>query len=291
MGWRIRRAVGVNQPNNRIDVKKVQKLLNRAIRAEDIISLKEDGIWGPKTLARVVYFQNNFVRLAHADAIVDIHGPTFRRLNQARSGAKHENLPHSNHKQIAITPDSSAIKQLAQRASLPLPAFKSNWINRALPAAIEVKRNWGVPIAVTIAQGALESGWGRKVKDNAYFGVKGKSPKGKSVTFTTHENYDGKSVKIQDSFRAYDTLEQSADDYGRFLTINKRYAAAFAFPNDPENFIHEIAKAGYATDPNYEKHILNIIRGTGIKEYDNPKMSMSMCYLNPLHYFSLLREK
>ena len=179
MGWKIRRAMGVNQPNNPVDVKKIQILLNRAIRDDNIESLKEDGIWGPKTFARVVYFQKNVVRLSFADAIVNIHGPTFRRLNQTRTGRKHETSPH--HKQNAIIPDSDAIKQLTQRASLPQPAFKSDWINRALPAAVEVKRNWGVPIAVTIAQGALESGWGLKVKGNAYFGVKGKS-----VTFTTH---------------------------------------------------------------------------------------------------------
>lgn len=169
-----------------------------------------------------------------------------------------------------------------------IPAIKSEWINRALPAAINVKRNWGVPIAVTIAQGAFESGWGRKAKGGAYFGVKGTSPEGKSITFTTHENYDGQSVKIKDSFRSYDSLEQSADDYGRFLSVNKRYATAFSYPNDPEKFIHEVAKAGYATNPDYEKHIVNIIRTTGIKDYDTVWGGVSMCYINPLHYFSLL---
>ncbi|WP_338405119.1 glucosaminidase domain-containing protein [Citrobacter koseri] len=73
---------------------------------------------------------------------------------------------------------------------------------------------------------------------------------------------------MKDSFRSYDSLEQSADDYGRFLSVNKRYATAFSYPNDPEKFIHEIAKAEYATNPAYEKNIVNIIRTTGIKDYD-----------------------
>lgn len=286
MKLRISRAVGVNQPNNIGDVKKIQMLLNRAIRDDNIESLKEDGLWGPKTFARLVYFQKNVVHLSHVDAIVNLHGPSFRRLNQAHSMVHHSASSHQ--KQTAIVPDSNQIKQLAQRASLPLSAIKTEWINRALPAAINVKRNWGVPIAVTIAQGAFESGWGRKAKGGAYFGVKGKSPEGKSITFTTHENYDGQSVKIEDSFRAYDSLEQSADDYGRFLSVNKRYAAAFSYPNDPEKFIHEVAKAGYATNPDYEKHIVNIMRTTGIKDYDTVGVSISMCYINPLHYFSLL---
>ncbi|MFH5071318.1 glycoside hydrolase family 73 protein [Enterobacter cloacae complex sp. 2024EL-00215] len=286
MRLRISRAVGVNQPNSIADVRKIQMLLNRSIRDDNIESLKEDGLWGPKTFARLVYFQEKFVHLSHADAVVNRYGPTFRRLNQANGAAHNKTSPHQ--KQTALVPDSNQIKQLAQRASLPLPAIKSEWINRALPAAINVKRNWGVPIAVTIAQGALESGWGLKAKGNAYFGVKGKSPEGNSITFTTHENYDGQSVKIKDSFRSYDSLEQSADDYGRFLSVNKRYATAFSYPNDPEKFIHEVAKAGYATNPDYEKHIINIIRTTGIKDYDTMGVSTSMCYINPLHYFSLL---
>lgn len=43
MRLRISRAVGVNQPNNIVDVKKIQMLLNRAIRDDNIESLKEDG--------------------------------------------------------------------------------------------------------------------------------------------------------------------------------------------------------------------------------------------------------
>lgn len=76
-----------------------------------------------------------------------------------------------------------------------------------------VKRNWGVPIAVTISQGALESDWGHRAPGNMYFGVKGKSPKGTSIDVLTHEVSGGVSSKIKDSFRSYDSLEQSADDY------------------------------------------------------------------------------
>lgn len=52
MKLRISGAVGVNQPNNIGDVKKIQMLLNRAIRDDKMESLKEDGLWGPKTFSR-----------------------------------------------------------------------------------------------------------------------------------------------------------------------------------------------------------------------------------------------
>lgn len=282
MRWRIHHAVGMNQPNFPSDVRKIQILLNRATREDNIETLKEDGIWGPKTCARLVMFQRKHVHFLLPDAIVNRHGPTFDALRGTHLEAS------QLHKHDAIIPDSNTINQLAQRASLPLSTKQTEWINRSLPAAVMVKRNWGVPIAVTISQGAFESDWGHRAPGNMYFGVKGKSPKGNSIDVTTHEVSGGVSSKIKDSFRSYDTLEQSADDYGRFLTVNKRYAAAFSFPNDPEKFIHEIAKAGYATNPNYEKRIVSIMRTTGIKDYDNPVAFVSMCYINPMYYFSLV---
>lgn len=286
MRWRIHHSVGVRQPNLPNDVKKIQVLLNRAIRDDNIETLREDGIWGAKTCARLIMFQRNHVHFKHPDSIVERYGPTFNALNRTKISKRHEVSPL--HKHDVILPDSNAVNQLAQRAALPLPTNKSEWINRSLPAAINVKRNWGVPIAVTIAQGAFESGWGKHAPGNMYFGVKGNSPKGASINVVTHEFSGGVSAKIKASFRSYDSLEQSADDYGRFLTVNKRYAAAFMFPNDPEKFIHEVAKAGYATNPNYEKRILSIMRTTGIKEYDNPSVVMSLCYVNPMYYFSLI---
>jgi flagellar protein FlgJ len=57
-------------------------------------------------------------------------------------------------------------------------------------------------------------------------------------------------------------LEQSADDYGRFLSVNKRYATAFSYPNDPEKFIHEVLKQDMPQILIMRK-ILNIIRGAG----------------------------
>ncbi|KKF38875.1 flagellar biosynthesis protein FlgJ [Hafnia alvei] len=286
MRWRIHHSVGVGQPNFPSDVRNIQILLNRAIRDDNIETLKEDGIWGAKTCVRLVMFQRNHVHFAHPDSIVDLHGPTFNALSRTFGASQHE--VSQLHKHDAIIPDSNSINQLAQRAALPLSAKKSEWINRSLPAAIMVKRNWGVPIAVTIAQGAIESAWGVKSNGNVYFGVKGKSPKGKSINFMTHENYGGLSIKIKDSFRSYDSLEQSADDFGRFLTVNKRFSAAFSYPNEPEKFLHEVAKAGYATDPLYENKVLDVMRSTGIEEYDNPSATLSMCYINPMHYFSLI---
>lgn len=288
MRWTLKAAVGAGQPNYHDDVKKVQMLLNRAAHENHASILSEDGIFGPKTEARIAEFQNTYLHMNHADSVVNRSGPTQRSLShiansspQRRSNIFSSSIAPSVHAQII--PDSAAAKLLEKQAAQRPENKKIAWFNRALPAAINVKAHWGVPIAVTLAQGALESGWGLTAPGNVFFGVKGKSSEGKSVTITTHENYSGQSTKIKDSFRAYDTLEQSADDYGRFLATNRRYAGAFAYRNDPEKFIKAVALAGYATDPAYEKKILGIIRANGLKDYDTPEFATSAVYLNALH--------
>ncbi|MFZ4833980.1 glucosaminidase domain-containing protein [Rouxiella sp. Mn2063] len=277
MRWRLRASVGIGQPNYRDDVIKIQMLLNRASEDNHLEHLNEDGIFGIKTSARLAEFQKNSVHMLHADSIVNHNGRTLNILNHGGT------FTPPNQLQQAIVPDSAAAKLLEKQASSKSPNYKSAWFNRALSTAKNVKYHWGVPIAVTLAQGALESNWGRHAPGNIYFGVKGKSPNGKAIAVITHENYAGKSTVTKDSFRSYDTLEQSADDYGRFLATNKRYARAFIFRNEPERFIHIVACAGYATDPNYEKKILSIIRSNGLSDYDNPRVTTSASYSNPLH--------
>ncbi len=148
------------------------------------------------------------------------------------------------------------------------PPYVDAFIQRALPAAKQVKVKWGIPIAVLIAQSAQETGWGQHVVNNAYFGIKGRAPDGNSVNFGTTEVINGKVIHEKDTFRAYKDFVDSADDYGRFLSQNARYRSAFIYKNDPEKFVQEMAKAGYATDPNYAKSLISIIHSHKLAQYD-----------------------
>ncbi|MGL4596108.1 MAG: glucosaminidase domain-containing protein, partial [Bacteroidia bacterium] len=47
------------------------------------------------------------------------------------------------------------------------------------------------------------------------------------------------------------TPEECFTDHTKFFFDNKRYKAALAVRQDPYKFIDEIAKAGYATAPDY----------------------------------------
>ena len=71
-----------------------------------------------------------------------------------------------------------------------------------------------------------------------------------------------------DAFRSYSGFDEAADDYGRFLTGNPRYHAAFAHTDNPEAFAEAVAAAGYATDPTYSTKLVSIMRSNSLEDYD-----------------------
>ncbi len=157
-------------------------------------------------------------------------------------------------------------KYFAKVKHTPRPAHVSKFINRVLPVAKQVKEEYGIPIPVTIAIGALETWWGRKVKDNAYFGVKAHKTKGATTSFETTEFINKNKVKLTDSFRAYKNIEEAGKDFGKFLTSNSKYKKALLHPSEPYKFANELKS--YATDPNYVKKLKSIIKHQHLEEYD-----------------------
>ena len=130
------------------------------------------------------------------------------------------------------------------------------------PVAKEVAGDLGISHKIVLAQAALESGWGKSVKSNNYFGIKshGKAG-GKDVI--THEVINGKRVKITDSFRQYDTPEDSIRGYGQFLKDNQRYKQFLeAGASGNENTqLSALQSSGYATDPKYGQKLAAIMKG------------------------------
>ena len=148
------------------------------------------------------------------------------------------------------------------------PAYKAAFVAMALPGAQQSHVKWGVPVSVLLAQSALETRWGTKVVDNAYFGIKGHSPEGASTQFATHEVKNGKVVAEKDSFRAYSGFADAADDYGRFFNTDPKFKGALIFRNNPERFIDAQVRAHYATDPKYKKKLMDVIRDNHLDQYD-----------------------
>lgn len=128
------------------------------------------------------------------------------------------------------------------------------------PQLHDVAKELGVKPEYIIAQAALESGWGKHIKGNALFGIKGEGQ-----TFTTHEYIDGKKVVMDDSFRAYDSWGESIKDYGELLKSRSRYAGALNAKSG-EDYFGGLKAGGYATDPDYVKKLGRILESTHIQD-------------------------
>jgi flagellar protein FlgJ len=140
-----------------------------------------------------------------------------------------------------------------------VPAYVKAFIDAHLAAAQAIQRKYGVPVGLVLAQSALESGWGRRAVSNAYFGVKGHAPSGRSTTFTTHENVDGRSISQRDAFRAYSGYDDAAEDDARMLKNNPHFRSCFLYTRSSQ-FAAVVARAHYGTDPYYGTKLTGIIR-------------------------------
>lgn len=143
-----------------------------------------------------------------------------------------------------------------------------DFIDRIAPDAKKCAAKTGIPASFTVAQAALESGWGVHTPANNLFGIKADpSWKGDFVDLSTTEYIDGVETKVMAKFRAYPDWLSSLLDHAAFLTKNKRYEPAFAC-HDGESFAKAVAAAGYATAPNYAEEICAVIKAHALDALD-----------------------
>ena len=162
----------------------------------------------------------------------------------------------------ATTPTATNTRSLVERPSSSGFKGKNDFLARLTPVAKEVAADLGISHKIVLAQAALESGWGKSVKGNNFFGIKSHGKAG-GTDVVTHEVIDGKRVKITDSFRQYDNPEDSIRGYGQFLKGNKRYKPfleAGASGNETTQ-LSALQSSGYATDPKYGQKLAAIIKG------------------------------
>jgi flagellar protein FlgJ len=135
-------------------------------------------------------------------------------------------------------------------------------------AAQACQRKTGIPASITLAQAALESSWGSRALGNNLFGIKAdRSWTGPTISFRTTEHLGGKDVVLTDKFRAYASYAESMVDHAQFLLKNPRYAACFK-ETTGAGWARALQAAGYATDPDYAKKLIDIMRGRNLAFYD-----------------------
>lgn len=148
--------------------------------------------------------------------------------------------------------------------------------------AQQMQKKTGISAIAILAQAAVESGWGEHAPGNMFFGIKAKAtdPPRKRQLLTTTEYLKSPDqghrfpkvlsitevrpglwkYRVKDWFRRYRTAKGSFDDHAQFFQTNPRYAEAVRVGADPLAFLREVARAGYATDPNYFDLLAKVVR-------------------------------
>ena len=174
---------------------------------------------------------------------------------------------------IIWTANGSRTETITMNSSGLTPT-QQDYLRQALPAAVAESQQYGVPVSVALGQSILESGWGGSTlssRYNNYFGIKcsTSSPyQSGCINMGSGEYLHSSYQIISSSFRIYGSRTDSFLDHGYFLTHNSRYGGAFAHTDDPDRFIREVARAGYATDPNYAQKVINLMNAYNLYQYD-----------------------
>lgn len=131
--------------------------------------------------------------------------------------------------------------------------------------AQEEAKLYQIPVAITLAQGLLESNAGDSKlakNDNNHFGIKCKAKcvGCRCANYTDDSKYD--------MFRVFDSAWYSFREHSKLLE-NTRYKHLKKLPlTDYVNWAHGLEAAGYATDKQYGEKLIKIIEGLNLQRFD-----------------------
>jgi LysM repeat protein len=138
------------------------------------------------------------------------------------------------------------------------------YIDQYKDIAIREMKRMGVPAAITLAQGLLETENGNSVlvkKSNNHFGIKCKS--NWTAEVVSHDD-----DAVGECFRYYKTAEESYRDHSNFLRGSDRYSFLFSLnPTDYKGWANGLKKAGYATNPKYPAILIKSIEQYNLQQY------------------------
>ncbi|OFY63216.1 MAG: hypothetical protein A2Y71_16815 [Bacteroidetes bacterium RBG_13_42_15] len=141
----------------------------------------------------------------------------------------------------------------------------ADYVKNYRDLAVSEMRRTGVPASITLAQGMLESDYGRSSLarlGNNHFGIK------------CHNGWTGQTIRQHDDrrnecFRKYRRPEDSFYDHSDFLKTGSRYSFLFDIdPLDYKAWARGLKRAGYATNPDYANLLIRKIEENGLYDLD-----------------------
>ena len=150
--------------------------------------------------------------------------------------------------------------------------YKAEFFEKYAAAAIEEQKRYGIPASVTLAQMAVESGYGESSlarQDNNYFGIKASDKwikAGKPWSYHHDDHYN-------DKFCTFASPLDSLEYHSKVLMADRYKACRQYASDDHTHWIEGIKKGGYATDPRYVATIEGVIKKYGLDKYDRQAIS------------------
>lgn len=153
----------------------------------------------------------------------------------------------------------------------PHPKFST----ASLKAAILSQAQWKIPASISLAQFAVESGYGEHMPkgSNNPFGIKARVRKGKIidpyVTATTAEhNFQGEEDwHGPQPFRKFASLDDAFSYHGQLLATGTPYAHARSLLPNVDAFADALTGV-YATATNYGGVLKAVMRAQGLYRYN-----------------------
>lgn len=140
-----------------------------------------------------------------------------------------------------------------------------SYVERFAATAISEQKQFGIPASITLAQGLIETDAGSSklaTDSNNHFGIKCRS----KCRHCTCRNYVDDDV--YDMFRVFETSWESFREHSKLLQIDRYSHLKKLGTADYAGWARGLKKAGYATDKNYDKKLIQIIEELDLHQFD-----------------------
>lgn len=150
-----------------------------------------------------------------------------------------------------------------------------SYIDSYKTIAISEMRRTGIPASIKLAQGILESDFGRSpLATNArnHFGIKCGGDWSGGTYYLLDDDTDSSGSIIESCFRSFNQAEDSYIAHSEFISNpSKKSRYGFLFDLNTTDYVgwaNGLKFAGYATDPAYPQKLISIIEKYKLYEYD-----------------------
>ncbi|AVK62670.1 cell wall hydrolase [Lactobacillus sp. CBA3606] len=156
----------------------------------------------------------------------------------------------------------------------PAVTTHAGFIKKLAPSAQRMQKKYHVLASISLSQAILESDWGQSTnatKNYNLFGVKATAAEPGKLMMTK-EYYDGAYHQVKQRFRVYSSWDASMVGHAKRLANGPSWDAthyqAVIQAKDYQTAARALVTAGYATDPNYDQKLINIIQKYNLQRYD-----------------------